>query len=290
MTILQAGFRKSGNFWLWNIIEHTLKQARLPQKSFVQKQPIYKLAKTWDLAFDAQPGMDFISISPEVNQYQIVPVFYWPIEDMKKYVRQTTHVWTHSAARRDCIDTFKIFDKIVYVMRDPRDVAVSFHRFAHNAFHKRFYGTKDKRSPQQDWGVHVIGFLNAVEELGAHVIFYEHLLLDWDRAYGELLDYLEIELSPKKREAVRKATSFATMKKRSKLHLARGEAYGWVDELSGKEQKDFTYIHDRFLALLGYPMTAAEARKGVLPVLPTREQLAEATPNLWALDAISATI
>ncbi|HEY0192811.1 MAG TPA: hypothetical protein VGC42_16945, partial [Kofleriaceae bacterium] len=122
MAILQAGFKKSGNFWLWNVIEHILQQAGRPSTSFIKQQPIYQLAKDWKLAFDGQSGIDFVSITPETLQYQIVPVFNWPIDDAQAYLAQTSHVWSHSPMRADCLAKFKIFEKIVYIIRDPRDV------------------------------------------------------------------------------------------------------------------------------------------------------------------------
>jgi aryl sulfotransferase len=290
MAILQAGFMKSGNFWLWNVIENALKQAGLPRKSFIKTQPIYKLAKNWKLAFNGQAGIDFISITPERLQYQIVPVFYWPIDDAKKYIKKTTHVWSHSPMRTGCLAKFQMFEKIVYIIRDPRDVAVSYHRFAHNDFHKRFFGTLDKRTAQQDWGVHVLGFLTSQKELGAHIVFYERLLQDWEHEFDRLLQYLEIDLNAKQKRAVRTATEFPAMKKKSALHLAKGQAYGWTRDLTPKEQKDFTFIHDRFIELLQYPMTVAEAEAGKLPQLPTETEVAAAIPNLWALDGLAATI
>src|SRR5450432_2409087 len=78
-SILQAGFPKSGNFWLWNIMESSLRQAGIPNRSYVRKQPIYRLAKHWKLAFKGQAGMDFLRILPKGQWYTILPVFYWPI-------------------------------------------------------------------------------------------------------------------------------------------------------------------------------------------------------------------
>jgi len=274
---------KSGNFWLWNVIEKVLQEAQLPRTSFIQTQPIYQLAKNWELAFEGQAGMDFVAITPEQLQCQIVPVFYWPIVDEEQYVKATSHVWTHSVMRPESLRRFRLFDKIVYIIRDPRDVAISYHRFSSNAFHQRFYGRREKLTPQQDWGVHVLSFLTTRAELGAHIVFYERLQREWEPELDRLLAYLEIDLTPTQRAAVRAATAFETMKKKSTLHLAKGEAYGWTGVLDDKQQASFTYIHDRFLELLGYPLTKADAEAGKLPTLPTEAQLAAAIPNLWTV-------
>ncbi len=290
MAILQAGFKKSGNFWLWNVIEHILQQAGRPSTSFIKQQPIYQLAKDWKLAFDGQSGIDFVSITPETLQYQIVPVFNWPIDDAQAYLAQTSHVWSHSPMRADCLAKFKIFEKIVYIIRDPRDVAVSYHRFAHNDFHKRFFGTQEKLAPHQDWGIHVLSFLLAQKDLGAHIVFYESLLLNWEHELDRMLAYLELELTAPQKQAVRDATAFAAMKQKSSLHLAKGLAYGWTTDLDEKNQQVFTHIHDRLLELFRYPMTAAAAEAGQLPQLPTDAEIAAAVPNLWLVDRMAATV
>lgn len=281
---------KSGNFWLWNVIEEIMNQAGRPRKSFIQTQPIYELAKTWELAFDRQAEIDFVSITPERFQYQIVPVFYWPIEDEKAYVDSTTHVWTHSAMRAESLKRFRLFEKIVYIIRDPRDVAVSYHRFSRNAFHQRFYGRQEKLTPQQDWGVHVLSFLTAQQALGAHVVFYERLRQNWVEELDRLLAYLEVELAPSQRNAVHAATTFDALKQRNALHLAKGELYGWTRDLDAKQQENFTYIHDTMLELLEYPLTKADAEAGKLPRLPSEAEIAAAIPNLWTVDRLAATV
>jgi hypothetical protein len=65
MAILQSGFMKSGNFWLWNVIEAALQQAKVPRKSFLREQPIYRVSKTWDLAFEGEGTIDFVNITRE---------------------------------------------------------------------------------------------------------------------------------------------------------------------------------------------------------------------------------
>lgn len=291
MTILQAGFKKSGNFWLWTVIEECLKQAGVRRRSYIRKQPIYQLAKDWDLAFEGQAGMDFLSIAPERLQYQILPVFVWPVEDLDRYMKKTTHVWTHSPMQTGALTRFQAFPKVVYIIRDPRDVAVSYHRFANNKFHKWFFATKAASIvAHQEWGVHVLSFLLAQSTLKPHIIFYEKLLTEFDQELERLLEYLELDLGSKKRKAVRAATSFKTMQPKNNLHLAKGLAYGWVRELDEKQHASFTDVHDTVLKLLDYPMTAAEAEAGKMPRIPTESQVAAAVPNPWTVDRLAATI
>jgi aryl sulfotransferase len=291
VAILQAGFMKSGNFWLWTIIEECLKQAGVRRRSYIRNQPIYQLAKDWNLAFEGQAGIDFVSIKPDRVQCQIVPVFYWPVEDLGHYVKKTTHVWTHSPMHTESLPRFQAFPKVVYIIRDPRDVAVSYHRFANNKFHKWFFATKAASIvAHQEWGIHILSFLIAQSSLKPHIIFYERLLTEWDQELDRLLAYLELDLGSKKRKAVRAATSFTAMQPKNNLHLAKGLAYGWVRELDAKQRAAFTDVHDTVLKLLEYPMTEAEAEAGKMPRLPTEAEVTAAVPNPWTIDRLAGTI
>ncbi|MGB8475141.1 MAG: sulfotransferase domain-containing protein [Candidatus Acidiferrum sp.] len=270
-SILQAGFPKSGNFWLWNIIESSLRQAGIPNRSYVRKRPIYRLAKHWKLAFKGQAGMDFLRILPEGQWYTILPVFYWPIPDLKAYVRASSHVWTHDPIFNETVSTFRLFSKIVYLIRDPRDIALAAQRFYGNDFMRKFAGSygNNQRIPDREWGNNVASFLRRQKELRVHIVFYERLLWQWESEYDRLLDYLDLRLTDRKKEAVRRVASFAEMKKGSPLHLNRGKAYTWVGQMDLSEQEKFSRFFAPFLEFLGYPRRASQAASHPIPKLPS---------------------
>ncbi|HEY1553568.1 MAG TPA: sulfotransferase domain-containing protein [Kofleriaceae bacterium] len=268
---------KSGNFWLWNVIEAALQQAKVPRKSFLREQPIYRVSKTWDLAFEGEGTIDFVNITRERQAFVIPPVFMWPIDDFDDYVSRCTHVWTHSDLMEGRERYFGAFDKIVYVIRDPRDISLSVKRFDANAFRRRFYGT----SPDQPieaalgWDRNVEGHLASKKRFRIHVLFYERLLHAWDAELDALLDYLELELSASQKRAVAKRTRFGEMKKRSALHVAKGEAYGWARDLDDRSRGSFTSLHRPLLELLGYPLDETAATAQVLPAVPSQQRLTQ---------------
>ena len=96
MKILQIGYPKSGNFWLYQILEQLLERSGKSTKSFIQQQPIYELAKNWELNFPEQADIDVIDITDLQTTYRISSIFKMPIEDLEAYLRKTNHVWTHS--------------------------------------------------------------------------------------------------------------------------------------------------------------------------------------------------
>ena len=58
MKILQIGFPKSGNFWLYQILEQVLTSTGRNSKSFIQQHPVNPLAKTWELNYPEQADID----------------------------------------------------------------------------------------------------------------------------------------------------------------------------------------------------------------------------------------
>jgi len=62
MKIIQIGMEKSGNLWLWRIIENILSRSGFEKKSFVRKQPIYDLMKDWKATISKWYEIDAIAI------------------------------------------------------------------------------------------------------------------------------------------------------------------------------------------------------------------------------------
>jgi len=270
MTILQSGFMKSGNFWLWNILEAILAEAGVPKRSFIKQQPIYQVSKDWNLAFEGEGEIDFVNITRERRLYVIPPVFMWPIEDFPAYAAQCSHVWTHSDLMEGREPYFRVFDKIVFIVRDPRDIALSVQRFDGNAFRQMFYGTAPGQpvEPAIGWDHNVEGYLRARAQFGIHVVFYERLVHDWDAELDQLLAYLGLALTDASKATVAARTRLGEMKKKSALHVANGEAYAWARDLDPQRQATYTEIHRPLLELLGYPLDVAAARERPLPALP----------------------
>src|SRR5690554_6775865 len=96
MKILQSGFPKCGNFWIYQIIQKTLQRAGQPSFSHIEQHPIYEQAKTWDLNFPDQARIDVLEITDLQLSYRISSIFQMPILDFEDYLSKTTHIWTHS--------------------------------------------------------------------------------------------------------------------------------------------------------------------------------------------------
>ena len=82
MKLLQNGFPRSGDYWLYTIIEKIYQEAQVSRDSFIKKHPIYKLAKTWPLSFPRQADVDMIDILYVGTFYRISSVFKKKIFDV----------------------------------------------------------------------------------------------------------------------------------------------------------------------------------------------------------------
>ena len=273
MTILQAGVPKSGNYWLYSIIKHILQQAKEQHRSYIQQHPIQSQTANWELSFAGQAQMDFLTIEGEKCYCRISEVFKERIDDIDNYIEQCSQVWTHSPATSSASSILSKFDKIVYIIRDPRDVAISYAKFAFTE-HKLKNGSPHYESSPQTylenrleemtrrWVRHVGSYLK-YRRLNIYPIFYEGLLHSFDSELEKLLTYLEIELSPEAIAKVKHEVSFKTMKQRSPKHLRKGSSGQWQDKLSDRQKQTVERVAAPMLELLNYPLTTAS-----LPNLP----------------------
>jgi aryl sulfotransferase len=263
MLVLQSGLPKSGNLWLHKILQESIRLGGGEIKSYIQTQPIFQEAKNWP-GFSEQAGIDFIEVDAK-GVFLRKGAFRQSISDLDGYLSQCTHVWTHALWIPRCDGIFNKFEKIVYIVRDPRDVAVSASKYFFTPFML-------EQHPQQEpdasaflkhrlyeqvltWVQHVGGYLLHAENYRLHFIFYERLLQDFDAEYQRLLEYLEIPLSASAISEVRESTRFENMKKQNPHHLRKGESGGWAKVLTNFQVQQVTKMAGPMMEILGYPLT-----------------------------------
>ena len=148
MKILQGGAPKCGNFWLYRIVREVLSRAGQPVPSFIEKQPIYGLAQQWDLNYPSQASIDVLDITDLQCSYRISSIFRMPIDSLEDYVSQTGQVWTHSPICKRSGEVFGHFDRKLYIVRDPRDRALSAARYYTSPYMLKYY-PQEERDPQR---------------------------------------------------------------------------------------------------------------------------------------------
>ena len=277
MKLLQSGVAKSGNYWLYTILQSLLRRTGQPTHTYIESQPIHAVARAWELSYPEQASIDTIDITDTGVFYRISSAFRWPVDDLDAYLARTTHVWTHSRITANPDAIFGKFDKIVYIVRDPRDVVLSTSRFLFTPYMQKFYphrhATPDDylrtslAKQVSHWREHVAGHLAAAQHLNIYMVFCERLLADLPGELAALCRYLEIEPVDTLLNAVQQDVSFETMRGNSPGHVRKGKSRQWVDQLTTEQKSAAIQQAGPLIDLLHYPL--ADTGGSDLPYLPS---------------------
>ena len=277
MKILQGGVPKCGNFWLYQIIQQILKRSGRDYSSFIEKQPIYGLAEEWELNFPEQARIDVLEITDLQDRYRISSIFNMPIEDIEAYVRQTNHVWTHSPICKRSGEVFELFDKKIYIIRDPRDRALSAAKYYCSPYMLKHFPQPEKdpesfllknfEKLMHEWVWHVWDHLRLAKQYDIHVVFFEGFNSRFQEELKRLLTYLGIELNEGQKKELEEAVSFKTLQKKNPKHLKKGDSGYWVEQLNDEQMEKANIIAAPLLRYLGYPTRRGETTKCYYPQL-----------------------
>ena len=295
MTILQAGVPKSGNYWLYNIVRNILTEAGQEHRSYIQQHPIQEQAKNWQLSFAGQTSMDFLTIEGERCYCRLSSVFREEIAEMDSYIDRCSQVWTHSPLNTFAPSILPKFNQTIYIIRDPRDVAISYSKFAFTEHKLKHSSPHYEQNPEtylanrleemtRQWVQHVGGYLKYQTQLNIYPIFYERLLHSFDSELEKLLAYLEIELSLEAIARIKHNVAFKTMKQQSPKHLRKGSSGQWQDKLSDRQIEVVAQVAAPMLNLLNYSLTAKSIPNLPQNINPEVLNHAIATSERSALD------
>jgi aryl sulfotransferase len=275
MLLLQSGFPKSGNYWLYKILHNMLQKSGIQIKSYARSHPIYETARTWPY-FEDQAGIDYLEINSAGLAFR-KGSFTEPIQDIEAYLARCTHVWTHAYWQPEYAHLFGAFDHIVYIIRDPRDVAVSASRYFFTPFmqqqHPSTAGTPEAYLQAHlsevllSWAQHVGGYLLTQHRYNIYPIFYERLLADLPGELERLDRYLDTSLGKGDLAAIQQQVTFAAMKDNSPHHVRKGQANQWRQVLDADQVNQADKIAGEMMQLLGYDR-AADVDSVGLPALP----------------------
>lgn len=262
MKILQSGVAKSGNYWLWKILDETLKYSNNEVKKFVTSTEEYDdILNSKKLSNIDQISSDVIDVDMTGYYWRISSYYKEKIPDLDSYIDQSTHIWTHSEFCNSFNELQQKVDKIIYIVRDPRDVAISMANFAFTNYAKEAYPHHeknvndyiDKRIKWQTmtWNRHVSGWLsNDFDNM--HIIFYENLKSDFDEEYKKLIEFLNIELTDNDFKEIKNKVSADSMRKDSPGHVRKPSKKDWRSKLTDDQLKSANSVCLDLLTLLGY--------------------------------------
>ena len=303
--ILQSGHAKSGNFWLYRIIKEARTLAGVETKSWISDQPIFETAKDWKVANREQIGIDTVDITESDVFYRISTYHRERIDNVDSYLAAGNHVWTHSLWEPSQAEFYRKFDKIVYVVRDPRDTSLSKANFAFTDYVKS-RNRHAENSPDEylanrlagstiTWVRHVARHLQYQHEFRIHFVFFERLLNDTDDELRRLLDYLELDLNDEKFAELKSTITFSSMKERDPEHVSSGQSGTWRTKLTDTQKKLVVRLAGPLLEKLNYPLDQDDQRLPQLPESPITAKfantaVARSRGTLWDKAALALSL
>jgi aryl sulfotransferase len=262
MTILQAGFPKSGNYWVYRIIREGFELSGKEYKTVIRQHSLRDSAKGFLTSFPEQSEIDVLDIDTTGVNLRIGFRHRSRVTDFDAYLRNTGHVWTHSPILDGCLDVFGKFERIVYIVRDPRDIMVSMSHFAfspyilsedpHGEPDPATYRNHRAEDLARDWARHVLSFLANREHLPMYILFYERLKDDFRTEVKKLFDFLSISTKMGAIESIHESTALQKMKAEAPDHVRKGKAGQWSESLSASEMNVILEVASPVMRLFGY--------------------------------------
>lgn len=125
MKILQVGVPRSGNYWVYYILRNIFKESEVQLSSYIEKQDID--LGDWQENYDRQKMVDALSVNPHTGifSWRVSSVFSKLIVDLDCYLSQASHIWSHAPYIHYMDKILSDRDRVIYIVRDPRDVFVS---------------------------------------------------------------------------------------------------------------------------------------------------------------------
>ncbi|XP_056903599.1 amine sulfotransferase-like [Takifugu flavidus] len=154
--------------------------------------------------------------------------------------------------------------KVVYVLRNPKDVLVSLYHFAHSwvlmdsptSFEVFFKQFMDGKQFVGSWFAHVKQYVAAQEQLKIHIVWYEDMLKDLRGEVVKICAFLGEELTDEAIDRVVEASTFKSMKINPKANykdlvettvyttatMRKGVAGDWKNHLTVSQNEHFEKV------------------------------------------------
>ncbi|MEO5374477.1 MAG: sulfotransferase domain-containing protein [Alphaproteobacteria bacterium] len=272
--ILLASYPKSGNTWLRALLAG-LEHGRVDINDMLEQ---FTIASS-RLLFDQVMGVD----SSDLTDAEVHRVRADMLRRVAEFERDRWFLKVHDArlpATPDAEDLFPadVVRAVVHIVRDPRDVAVSWAHHTGRSIDVAIAQLADpgqtlarstirmsRQLPQftSNWSRHVESWLGATD-LAVHLVRYEDLLADTTGALTAIAAFLGLEVDEAAIASTVEAASFSALRAqeerngfRERRHnqdrfFRRGVAGGWRDTLSAAQTARIESDHGPMMLRLGY--------------------------------------
>lgn len=183
----------------------------------------------------------------------------------------------HSRARLYGVDLIPNAwtDRAIYLVRDPRDVAVSFANHTSQSIDRTVEMMNDRGAGSShyreqslfhflsDWSTHVNSWMSA-DQFPVLCLRYEDLLTDPHEQFGKMLEFLEWEVDPDRLDRALEFSSFGNLKSQEdqvgfkelqdRTFFRNGKSGDWVNHLTVENVADIERQHGEVMEKLGYAL------------------------------------
>lgn len=270
LHILCLGYPKSGNVWLHYLMRSLLEASGHPCNQAILNHPISEMLEGEDLGIRGANRADYLNIEPLVSYWQVTSCFRWPIPDMRQYANSTNLALSHSEFYPECLNQYRQFNRHLWIIRDPRDICVSFSRFMFTPFNRLHQPSKypdpdahlagEIQNILHSWTRHFSSWMEARKQgVDIQVIFYEKLVNEGVSELSKIAAFLGLELPAVTLNAILKEHALPAMKQRQPDHIYRGGWGNWMGTLTTGQKRLSQRLIAPTLQLLGYPINEEEA-------------------------------
>jgi hypothetical protein len=270
-----ASYPKSGNTWFRVFLSNLFSDSELPVS--INELHATPIASSRSL-FDDHAGVHSSDLSAEEIEELRPEVYRRVAMEARETVFHKVHdTWRRTPSGQPVFPA-EVTKAVLYFIRDPRDVTVSF------AFHgskdpeemvkevndpENAFCKKPKRlynqlvQPLSDWSGHVKSWVDE-SELPVHVVRYEDMLSDTFNTFSKALEFAGIEKSG---EQIRKAIAASDLKNLSEMEqevgfkekplgmkafFREGKAGSWHEHLDKRAVDKLVEKHRIFMERFGY--------------------------------------
>lgn len=270
IRVLQAGVEKSGNYWLFNIIKELLLLEGIDSlNGNSTKLGIGNKYKEEELSYKDQHYIDTVETRFGKLHQIISSIYSEEVQDIPAFVENTNYIWTHSGFDDKVRLLSESMTHVVYLVRDPRDVAISKSKFAFKPYSLNKRWSNPGKSPEDylknrferimiKWANHVAGYSKAPN---VHFIFFENLFLDFQGEIKRLADYLGISVTKEQLATIEQKVSADSLRKKDPNHVRKGKIGNWRNYKDNKIIDKMTEMNHGGLKAIGYPINRDDEYK-----------------------------
>ncbi|CAN0392624.1 unnamed protein product, partial [Ascophyllum nodosum] len=250
---------KSGTTWTQQIISLLLHEGEQSEKDYTEVVP-------WLESLTVREGTDVGPRGPYPEAKN------WTLETLRSTPKRR-FMKSHANLKDLPVGSAQGL-KVIYVARNPKDVAVSLYHMAISGQGAKFRGFSDMirffvqgRCENGLWFNHVLEWWEAANADPEHILFikYESMLAAPEEHIRKIADFAGIRHTPDIIAKTAAASSFNAMKKNPKANVydenrqvRKGGAGGWRDMFTVRESEEFDKIYSGEMKGSGLTMDFGE--------------------------------